>query len=534
MLEAEEVDVDFFTPVSSTSLSKIFNTDKHEDKENASLIYVPQPIQNDAQQKNEESKASQIVYAGVFYAYEWSNNAYVSKGKTGAAIIKNQKTEQCNIILYDSNKVTLSCTNISSQLKVVIKENANLSFYDNTGKYWSLYGTEAEISKCIENLKLLGVTMENSNEDSKSKPQIMKCEENNILTQNPTDHKESDTDSSINRRTKDSILKRMATMGHSVLPIQSTNYTKSNSSDSDESAEKVIRHKPQRSTTKTKTSEKIDCTDSCTEINWKKTSPILQNQENITVTSYDHRIVPISSSNIMNNPILNNSNELNLFMSEQRISNSEIRINMNRMTDKLDKILDNIQGVCNQGSNNNIGYENSIVQKLLAEYENKIKLYEDFIMSKGLDCSILKSSQKQENDDLNVYKNKITGLQNIIEKQEEENSRLSNELKSLEEKYKRLCKEREEEDDIKTKEVTFLRNELNMRNEEFKTQAEQMENNIQRNKDDFKNKLKSIMNRTFHALSANFDVNESYTGPDVKSLLASVIKKETIGALNDV
>lgn len=463
-----------------------------------------------------------------------TNNEYVSKGKIGTTILKNQKTEQSNIILYDSNKVSLSCTNISPQLKIVVKENTNLSFYDNTRKYWSLYGTEENISKYVENLKLFGVIIENSNEDSKSQSEIMKCEVNNILTQNPTDHKESDTDSSINRKTKDSILKRMATMGQSVLPMPSTNYTKSNSTDSDESSEKVIRHKPQRSTVKYKTSEKMDCTDSCTEINWKKPSAVIQSPENVTIASYDHRIVPLTSSNIINNPILNNSSELNLFISEQRISNSEIRINMNRMTDKLDKILDNIQGVCNQASNNNIRNENNIVQKLLVEYENKIKFYEDFIMSKGLDCSILNSSQKLEKEDINMNKNKITDLENIIHKQEKENSRLCNELRTLEEKYKTLSKDRDEEHNIKTKDVLSIRNELTMKNEELKTVREEMESCTLRNKDDIKNKLKSIMNRTFHALSANFDVEENYTGTAIKSLLASVIKKETMEALNDV
>ncbi|CAH2068503.1 unnamed protein product, partial [Iphiclides podalirius] len=83
MLEADEVDIDFFTPVASTSLAKIFGSDsKIEENENATLKYIPTPPQSLTHK--EETKATKIIYACAVFGYEWLNNEYVSRGKLDA------------------------------------------------------------------------------------------------------------------------------------------------------------------------------------------------------------------------------------------------------------------------------------------------------------------------------------------------------------------------------------------------------------------------------------------------------------------
>ncbi|XP_068629085.1 putative leucine-rich repeat-containing protein DDB_G0290503 [Battus philenor] len=532
MLETEEVDIDFFTPVASTSLSKIFTNDvKLEDNDNNSLKYVPKSNQIDSS-KQDDFKPTQIIYACSLYGYEWSNNAYISRGKVGAAILKSPKSEKHSIILYDSNKTTLSCTNVTTKLEIVIKENTNLSYYDNYQKYWSINGTETEISGFIEKLKSFDVQirkLSNTAED----PIESNCERFKADNLTLKDDKESDTDSAINRRTKDSILKRMATMGHSVLPMQNTNLKNSDdSSDSNENTQKSYRSKPQKINTKKKISEKLDCTDSV-EINLNKIPS--KNSDEIPITAYCQQVVPIKSANIIANPIVNNSSDLNLFMSEQRISNSELRMNMNRMSDKIDKILETVQGKSDLHSTNVItGFQNNIIQKLLTEYENKIKSYENFLISKGLDCNIiLKSFQEQEKslNDVEYYENKIQELQNVIDKQKEDSVKTHEEFKLLQEKYDILVKNSEKTHSDNMKELSILKENLCTKNEELlKIRKRNEEISIQ-NTNDIKSTLKSIMNKTFHSLSNNFNSSESYTGDTINSLIANVIKKETMEAL---
>lgn len=49
-------------------------------------------------------------------------------------------------------------------------------------------------------------------------------------------------------------------------------------------------------------------------------------------------LLPMTSTNLIRGPC----NEMSMFISEQIINNSELLINMNRITDKFDAVLDKI------------------------------------------------------------------------------------------------------------------------------------------------------------------------------------------------
>ncbi|CAK1599723.1 unnamed protein product [Parnassius mnemosyne] len=332
----------------------------------------------------------------------------------------------------------------------------------------------------------------------------------------------------------------MATMGQSVLPKQAVTLPRSDdSSDTDATSQKVIRHKLQKINFKRNLNEKVDLhKEDSTEVNLEKGASKLHS-DYISASNFDQELVPIKSTNIIADPIINNSNDLSLFMSEQRISNSELRININRLTDKMDKIIQGIHGIGESESSNTINFQSNIVQKLLNEYENKIKTYETYLISKGLDYATIFKSYRQHGEDnmqndIDSHKNKIEKLEKIMEEKDRENALLRNELKTLQAKFESYYKENDKKQEEQFKEINLLKQELCSKNEELATLSEDLKKLSLQNSSDFRRKIKSIMNKTFHSLSANFDDSESYPGAAIKSLFASVIKKETMETLNEV
>nr|XP_026484775.1 uncharacterized protein LOC113392511 [Vanessa tameamea] len=528
MLETEEVDVDYFTPASSTSLSKIFsNTLQTEDgQENSSLKYIP-PLPTQVPPKPEEEKPTQcVLYVMTVNAYEWLKNSYVSKERIGFTIIKIIKSSLHNIILYDSNKTILSCLTLTSGTEINIKENVSISFYDNKQKYWSIYTNSYEINKILDILQGLNVCLKYPTDaendlSKKDDIDISHRQSTSSLVKNliKNDEKESDTDSSVNRRTKDSILKRMATMGQSVLP--STHIITAQTSDSSDSndlqSQHKARHKQFKNANKKNIEKHITETENVNVSQLKTTKPLLSPETNTFQNNY--QTVGVKIMDIVKSPgnIVSDENDMSLFISEQRVSNSELRMNMSRITDKLDIMLNKVQCLDsvdrNYISNNTSHLQNEITYKLLNEYEKKIKTYQDFIKSKGFNCDTFEiinhssktdvpcdCKQKCEEKDRQI--NKLEGDIQLISSKLEERKLKNNDENSLTEQINDTVIHRE------------------------RTEVAQNE--------DVANKLKSIMNETFQTISINFDSDKQYTGAIVKSTVASVIKKTTMNYLKEL
>lgn len=532
MLETDDVDDDFFTPVAGTSLANIFGSNRNkEETVNDSLKYVP-PKPETIPKKTEQPKATECVLACALIGNEWCNNVYISRGKLGFAIVKIQKTGDHNIILYDSNKTTLSSTCITTSFTVTIKNNTYLSYYDSLQKYWSIYGTVEEIKKISEVLENLQVNVSYSSYLDKGPPEPNKTEmKENILLKESLQSKESDTDSSVNIKTKASILNRMANMGHSVLPTRGQ--ATEDSSESSDTPEidvqpKLIRHKPvkpsKRNTAETLTSESHYLTESQQRIIAAKTEP----ENNLAV--YNSQQLPIANSSI----IANTGNEFGIYMSEQRISNSELRININRITDKVDTVLSKINDLEYKGKNTDVSKD--ILLKLLAEYENKIKVYEEMLKSNSNDVTNIERKSLSPNKDkqIEILSNKLS---EIIMENEAKCSRVSeleNEVKALKDKHIRALEDQARKESELNIKINSLEAELKMKikeisdlNKNITTESTSSSNNIH-------NKLKNIMNDTFQTISMNFENNETYTAEVVKRIVGTVIKKNTIDALSEL
>ncbi|XP_059049355.1 FK506-binding protein 15 [Achroia grisella] len=548
MLETEEVDEDYFCPAPNTSLANIFGNPRNEAKgENETLKYIPHKPHNLAVKS--ETKSSECIFACALLGYEWHNNIYASKGKIGLAILNMMKSAQYNIILYDSNKATLSCVTISPTLEVMVKDNVYLSYYDNQQRYWTIYGKEDEINKIVDTLKNFDAVIKFSSNAEKGPPEPNETKNISTVSSNiPLQaEKESDTDSSVNRRTKLTILNRMATVGHSILPPNTLSTLKtSDSSDTNDTDNysKTTRHKVSKNIVRRNNPEKhiVDNQSLC---DTQRISLPMMNQSTENSPLYAHvssQLVPMTNTSIITSST-NNSNDMSLFMSEQRISNSELRINLNRMTDKVDQILGKVTDLDHKHSGStNINFQNEILQKLLTEYENKIKVYEEIIKSKGTEQSnilvkhgntLADNLKQQYEDEINMMKTKLYNLEEICSAKDKEISKFKLDINELEEKVE---KEKSNKNNV-MEEMVELRKELISKTQQLHdTNQKQKVFNTQKidlTDSDISDKLKNIMNDTFHAISAHFENNDNYSGENIKNTIGIIIKKITLKSLKE-
>lgn len=462
------------------------------------------------------------------------NNVYLQKGKLGFALIKVIRTGSHNIILYDSNKTTLSNASVTNQLKVTVKSSNFISYFDDQRKYWSLYGAGNEIETVTELLKTLDVTIIKSDETDTNPPEPVKNTEVQSLKGHSEKPVESDTDSAVNRKTKASILNRMANMGHSVLPpnvipVEKTSDS-SDTNDTDYSI-KAVRHKPVKGITKRSSMDK-------TLIDHQKIIDLHANMENprigptteIKNTSCftSDQLVPLASTAIVYSP---SGNDMNVFLSEQRISNSELRISMGRMTDKMDHIMHKIDKLELKDQNEgNASLNNNILQKLLQEYESKIKVYEELFQKMACDRpqnipAPLNLQAIHKNEE--TLESRIAELENIVKKKDEAVLMLQNEVKILRDA-------KDKQSNILQMNISELEAELNTNKIVLKDLTEE---NIELSKastsSDVVTKIKTVMNDTYQAIATNFENDENYPGAAIKKTIAMVIKKVTVSALND-
>ncbi|XP_041974307.1 FK506-binding protein 15-like [Aricia agestis] len=535
----DDVDVDLFTPASSTSLASIFKVSQTENKEDtASLKYKPEqpPSQTKVEDKSEDAKPTECVFACASNVYEWTNNTYVNKGILGFGIIKILKNGTHNFVLYNANKTTLSYATFSPTFEVHVKKLC-FSYYDNARKYWNIYAKENEIEKIVEILKQLNIMIKQSEQENPPTNVSSSFENQDVeSTKEKSMEDKSDTDSSVNKRTKDSIIKRMASMGHSVLPYTKANFESTDSSDSNES----IDHRRPTKQKPIKSSQSIPHKNIASNIQEELDGQVFttksvaktktQHGANSNVHENPNEVVPCSSLEVVSNrkpemPVVGMS-DVSLLISEQRVSNSELRINMNRISDKLDMVIGKINETSNSdreysGSN----YQNIIIQKLLNEYETKIKNYEEYIQANGLGSKLIKNNK---GDDI--------GQTKIVEASEENDSEILH-LKNEIIKLNQQCDTFAQKEKSYLHEIANLKKEIEHKDEQLllnlNKKIEDTSSNFQKS-DDAKNEIKSLMNETFQTIAANFTNEERYSGSKVKSVVAAVIKKTTIDSISNL
>ncbi|XP_045502328.1 uncharacterized protein LOC123699440 [Colias croceus] len=534
MLETDEVDVDLFTPAPGTSLASIFNANQIEpDKENTTLKYVPQtpaqPPQEPTSEKPKSASVTNCIFATAISGYEWTNGTYNLHENLGFAIIKSATDNTHHLFIYTSEKRTLSLATINSTFIVNVKKDVSISYYDNFKKYWLICAPAAKIANIVDCLQNINVNIKHSTDEN--------VEE--VLDDTVASKKNVGSDGDLSN-SKDSILKRMANMGQSVLPqlnnvtVQSTDSTDEHD---DENNLNFTRHKLTKNTAKRSTEKNSHSTNNHLESNkpHPPARPLIENSTSILPLKQELALIKNTDlkgpSNTQYSDL--NSYDMHSFISEQRISNTELRINVNRLSDKLELLtlnkaseLEKTQSTSKQPMN--------IVEKLIKEYESKIMIYENFIKSKGFDCSLILASPNETSIPNSEDGKGNDNLQLLCQEKDKEIEDLKNKLQIITESHATIS------ENYKTFE-SFLLNEINELKKDVTDKNDlitKMDTNIQvlmenHNKNDMNNKIKKLMNNTYQTISMNFNDDENYPGATVKTIVGAVIKNSTLESFYD-
>lgn len=433
-----------------------------------------------------------------------------------------------NIVLYDSNKTNLSSATVTSNLEVTVKGNLYISYYDNLRCYWSLCGNEEDMKKVVDTLQQLNVTIKffQNVDETLPKPEEEK-QKLSINVQDDKKNQESDTDSSLNRKTKQSILNRMANMGHSVLPPQPVNTEKtSDSSDTNEIVNPPKpRHKPIKAMSRRFSTDKYT-PEAHTQVEvMKAMSPRVEQpaDKSQLYTLVNGQLIPVTNTSIISSPT--QSNDMSLFITEHRINNSEMRINMNRTSDKIDLILDKLKDLDSTDITKSGNFQTEVMQKLLNEYENKIDIYEKILRGQDVPKTF---TRIPIDNDIEQYKSKIAELEKVIADKNNEIIEIKHKL--LQETYEKKKIDNSFQDEINT-----LKSCIDLKDKELATISTKLEETTCKDaSNELGNKLKSIMNDTFRAISAKFESSDNYSGESVKNTVGSIIKQVTIQSLNEL
>lgn len=279
-----------------------------------------------------------MIFFSKFLCRQNSTNK--NQGKIGLAVLKDSETKDSRIILYKSKTNILSTTSLDKNQKFYIK-NDYLQFQDDAFDFWSLLFESREKREQIVNEihDKCSIEMENDNMEKG-------CESKSIIHQNSIEigekeqisvknaiiqEEKPETDVQVDEtsQSKANIVSRIAKMGRAIpIPKFNSSTATEVSDSSDNDTQNVLPSiKPPIQARKAH----------------HHSRPISTSTLNCDSTN----IVPYNASiqMIKSNPSLimipnNESPSFNAFYAENRIQNSEMRINLMKIDSKLDQVLD--------------------------------------------------------------------------------------------------------------------------------------------------------------------------------------------------
>ncbi|XP_026468770.1 uncharacterized protein LOC113372626 [Ctenocephalides felis] len=340
-------DDDLYTPNASQNLEHLFNVpmQPNENDELPSLKYVA-PKQSKAKSNisdlNQElAPQNKVIIAKRITAYKLINKQYVVQGLLGLALIKVINTK-FRIILYKDKLNILSTHDFTDSHKVIIQD-LYYYFTDNSSENWSvLFENGKDLTEFVEEMKNTGAEVDITNKSSIKK-------ENTVINQTVTDYKADD--SCDIKDTKAKILNLMEKMGQTkLLPeIQSSPVDNTTDSSDNEnvrqSSKPVVKPRKLETRTMSTKSNIINPTNSISMVNSTQYAlvnghlmPFSQDQQNITNSSNPQWL---ASSSLLPSPASNEN--LNMYICENRIHNSELRMNISNIERKLEKVLDKLE-----------------------------------------------------------------------------------------------------------------------------------------------------------------------------------------------
>ena len=480
--------------------------------------------------------SSRTLLAKVVLAFRQGE----SQGKVGLALIQNPD-ETCAIIMYKSKANIL--TNFKLQTNKLYKQLKYWQFYDEQSLYWSFsFDSVQDEEEFKENLRMKQISFEEAQENNQATEQI----NNEATSVIKAQLIQIDEDHGVSKKTKNSLIKRMAKMGRPLPTMSKHNNTQITTDYSDSSDTEVIQ-------TPLSLSQKPAIAPRGSNL-----SNINNNQQLVaSALTLNPSTVP-SSAIYPINPL--ESQYMQMLLTEQRTQGSELRMNMNKLENKIEKVLDKLEFCDRRDDKQKPEKDDEILEleeKLLMlkkenrkfkqnlhdkSNENQLK---DSLDDLQKDLKAVNINHK--NDVKQIVKQLIQQLKETVEerelieqkqeKSESNNKELQNDLKLKEMEIKDLEKQ---VNALKDNEA-LLKTSLKEMEKEIIAAKEticKVEKDLLENKQETVNHsattntlVKSIMNNLYMDIADKLENSTLANKEQILSLIAGSIRKQTLESL---
>ncbi|CAH0389907.1 unnamed protein product [Bemisia tabaci] len=253
--------------------------------------------------------------------------------------------------------------------------------------------------------------------------------------------------------------------------------------------------------------------------------PMNFKDESSSLTQFQH-IDPLTKSSSFSA-----DSHLSVYLSEMRIQNSEVRIGLGRVSDKVDQVLNKLEpkSIVDLNSlNEKIGKLTEInvevkdrvfsdFSTIADQYKEIISLLKNKVDEPTVGDRSRSSCSGEGVDRKNQFESRIADL-------ETENS----ELKVM------LAQSVRENNDLKMHVTTLEQLNSQFQDDLEKASLKGTENHEETSKAEIKEGIKQKMNTIYHALKAEFRPDRHYLGQEIHSQLYNIIKRVTLEYLQEL
>lgn len=462
-------------------------------------------------------------------------DANTSLGQLGLALLKNPTDDAAKLILYKTKDHILSTLQLTKATKVYWKP-PYLQYHDSQQGFWSLFFTSdkdsteffAELGEvCTIDGASATIDINAVATDSTKAPvDSMKTETNT-------------TDSIDAPKPKSDVVYRVSKIGHQLPKMKATAADDDSDSTLPSDTERIPNPQPSIKSIHAISSDRV------------------------VYPAFQHPSKPTNISLALQPPLIwsslsspsTSTFDLNAFASENRIQNTEVRMNLTKLDSKLDRVLDNVERKFNlislcilfvfikrfyslglwlvsSKSNNAHDKEEEIIklEEKVLELKKENRAFKAQLSESSGD-RIKKDSDNKEAEIL---------LQKTIEEKELKIVELTSKVQELTEKNQTIeekfntametekC-EREQLLVRNSNELDELRSELERKNNELQAMQQDKSKESNTNNGEM---IRSIMNQFYTKLFQNIEGKSTLSSADVLKLTAEIIRKETKAALN--
>ncbi|XP_023300586.2 epidermal growth factor receptor substrate 15 homolog [Lucilia cuprina] len=548
------VDEDFFGSLKgnkSSKLQQLFGEETLSSDDKQQSLKYQRPKANDLKSKEFKAENATTTNANSITLLAKVVTAYKQgelQGKVGLALIQNPDNS-CNIIMYKTKVNILATLQLSTQQDLLYKQNKYWQFYAEDSVYWSFsFDTLKDEDEFVYNIQTKGINFKETQEDNKQ------LQEETNTTEAQSINVEHDFNSFIpadaTKESKNSLIKRMAKMGRPLPTLSSTNqHTTTEYSDSSDT--EVIKT-PLTSTQKPGIPARSS-----------KLTSIKSQQQMVTAIAAYNAAQATTSAVYPVNPL--ESQYMQMLLTEQRTQGSELRMNMNKLENKIEKVLDKLE-LCDRMDSKQkperddeileleekllmLKKENRKLKQNLQEQSLKDKEEEkiqDIIEEFKEDFNYLKIEYKQ--DLKTIIKELTKKLKEEFKLKEETREQLVNNDIQIKELQKDLMTKSSHNKDLEN-EVRLLKEQakdlelkLNKKESEVLKQNEELLK-LQKQLEDKKLDLaktpdnalvKSIMNNLYVDIAEKLDRSNLPQSEQILSLIAASIRQQTLKSLQQI